>query len=171
MEPLEPKTKQKFPFIGLVVILILISIALVMQWRLSQVSSELSAIKTAMAEQKTESESAEEQFDVSKWTAIFMTGGEVYFGKVRENNQNFIKLTDIYYLRSEEDLQNINSTDANQDISLAKLGCELHGPDDAMFIYKDTINFWETLSEQGQVVKAINEFLKVNPSGQQQCAH
>lgn len=46
-----------------------------------------------------------------------------------------------------------------QRISLAKLGNELHGPEDKMFINSDQLLFWENLKDDGQVAKAISDFV------------
>jgi hypothetical protein len=106
-----------------------------------------------------------------KFQAVFLNGGQVYFGKIRELNDKFITLDNIYYLRVNEQVQ----PDANaaeqpqQDISLAKLGCELHGPEDQMVINHEQVTFWENLKDDGQVAKAIAEFVRQNPEGQK-CA-
>ncbi len=104
-----------------------------------------------------------------KFQAVFLDGGQVYFGKIRELNDKFISLDNIYYLRVNEQTQvdpNANQQDAQQDISLAKLGCELHGPEDNMIITRQQVTFWENLKDDGQVTKAIAEFVKQNPEGQ-----
>ncbi len=107
--------------------------------------------------------------DTSKFQAVFLEGGQVYFGKVRELNRDFVTLDNIYYLRVNEQAQaeGAEAQAAQQDISLAKLGCELHGPQDLMVINRSQVTFWENLKDDGQVVTAINEFVKQNPEGQQ----
>lgn len=103
-----------------------------------------------------------------KFQAVFLNGGQVYFGKIRDLNDKFLTMDNIYYLRVNEQVQ----PDANagespqQDISLAKLGCELHGPEDFMVINHEQVTFWENLKDDGQVAKAITEFVKANPDGQ-----
>lgn len=102
-----------------------------------------------------------------KYQAVFLESqdGQVYFGKFESFNSEFFRLTDIYYVRVEQRIQPEGAESANQpeqNISLAKLGNELHGPEDEMFIRRDKVLFWENLKEDGQVVKAIREFQK-NP--------
>ena len=104
--------------------------------------------------------------DSSKFQAVFLEGGQVYFGKIRTINENYIKLDNIFYLRVNGEEK---ETKANQDVSLSRLGCELHGPQDQMTITRSQVSFWENLKDDGQVVKAINEFNKQNPNGQK-CA-
>ena len=106
--------------------------------------------------------------DNSKFQAVFLNGGQVYFGKIHALNSKFITLDNIYYLRVNQSSttgQTAASTSA-QDVSLAKLGCELHGPTDAMVINRDQVLFWENLKAEGQVVTAIDKFVKANPQGQ-----
>jgi hypothetical protein len=104
-----------------------------------------------------------------KFQAVFLNGGQVYFGKIRDLNEKFITMDNIYYLRVNEQVQpdaNAGTDQAQQDISLAKLGCELHGPEDFMVINHEQVTFWENLKDDGQVAKAITEFVKANPDGQ-----
>lgn len=107
--------------------------------------------------------------DKDKYQAVFLNGGQVYFGKIDNINDEFLTLDNIYYLRVNEQVQPETEDDeagAQQDISLAKLGCELHGPEDLMVINAEQVSFWENLKDDGQVAKAINEFIKQNPDGQ-----
>lgn len=106
--------------------------------------------------------------DKTKFQAIFLNGGQVYFGKVHSLNDKFITLDNIYYLRVNQQVQPNQSTtsSANQDVSLAKLGCELHGPTDVMVINREQVLFWENLKANGQVTKAITAYVKANPQGQ-----
>lgn len=105
--------------------------------------------------------------DSSKLQAVFLNGGQVYFGDITSLNEKYMHLNNIYYLRVNQTVQPKNASQtANNDISLVKLGCELHGPDDAMVINRDQIIFWENLKTDGQVAKAVAAFVKQNPDGQ-----
>lgn len=102
-----------------------------------------------------------------QYQAIFLDSqdGQVYFGKLTAYNEQYYRLTDIFYVRVEQRIQpegQAASQQTQQSISLAKLGNELHGPEDEMFINKDQVLFWENLKESGQVVTAIREYKK-NP--------
>ena len=105
--------------------------------------------------------------DSSKMQAVFLNGGQVYFGKIGTINGSFMRLTDIYYLRVNQQVQPDGSSSNNQDISLVKLGCELHGPQDSMVINQQQVIFWENLKGDGQVAKAVADYKKQNPNGQQ----
>lgn len=104
-----------------------------------------------------------------KLQAVFLNGGQVYFGKIQDLNSDFVRMNDIYYLRVNQtvqpDQQGNQQASAN-DISLVKLGCELHGPQDEMLINREQVIFWENLKDDGQVAQAVAEYVKANPNGQ-----
>lgn len=101
--------------------------------------------------------------------AVFLTSGQVYFGDVTNLNDKYLRLQNVYYLRvNDSDAQQVQpeSSTQQQDVSLVKLGCELHGPEDEMVVNRDDISFWENLKTDGQVAKAIDQYVKDNPDGQ-----
>lgn len=101
--------------------------------------------------------------DSNKYQALFLTNGQVYFGKLTQANRGTVKIQDIYYMQVQQKVQpsddgKANTNDANT--SLVKLGNELHGPEDQMYIPKDQILFWENLKDDGKVVDAIKNYQK-----------
>jgi hypothetical protein len=106
--------------------------------------------------------------DSSKLQAVFLNTGQVYFGNVKALNNKYFVLTNIYYLQSSSSSTTSTSTSANN-ITLVKLGCELHEPYDQMVINSDQVTFWENLQDGGQVAKAVKTFQQQNPNGQK-CA-
>lgn len=114
---------------------------------------------------KTQEES--KYVNKSQYQAVFLNGGQVYFGKITNLNDKYMAVNDIYYLRVNQAVQPTEKTaDASNDVSLVKLGCELHGPQDQMVINTDQVVFWENLKSDGQVAKAVAEYQKQNPNGQ-----
>ncbi len=109
--------------------------------------------------------------DTKKQQAVFLTNGQVYFGKINEISKGYLTLSNIYYLNVNQQVQP-NQKDANgnsntnNSISLVKLGCELHGPVDRMVVNRDQVTFWENLKDDGQVSKAIAQWVQQNPNGQ-----
>ncbi|MCW1907867.1 MAG: hypothetical protein KIH63_000820 [Candidatus Saccharibacteria bacterium] len=104
-----------------------------------------------------------------KYQAVFLNGGQVYFGQITSLNNSYLRLQDIYYLRVNQTVQpdqNTSNQSTQNDVSLVKLGCELHGPQDEMLINREQVIFWENLKEDGQVAKAVAEYQKQNPDGQ-----
>lgn len=107
----------------------------------------------------------------TSYQAIFLTNGQVYFGKISDTDANYVVMKDIYYLQVvQPPLQGTPTagqaaTGTQQpQISLVKLGNELHGPVDEMHISRTQILFYEDLKNEGNVVKAIQAY-KANPSG------
>jgi hypothetical protein len=85
---------------------------------------------------------------------------QVYFGKLANVDDRYVKLSDIYYLQVQQTVQpdqNAANQNNNPQVSLAKLGSELHGPEDAMYVNRDQVLFWENIKDDGKVVKAIKE--------------
>lgn len=96
-----------------------------------------------------------------QYQAVFLTNGQVYFGKVSKVDNSYVKLTDIYYLQVQQQVQpedKSKQADQQPQVSLAKLGGELHGPEDTMFISRQQVLFWENLKEDGKVTKAIKDY-------------
>ena len=105
--------------------------------------------------------SADASVKVKQYQAVFLTNGQVYFGKVSHVDSSYVKLTDIYYLQVQQTVQPKDNTAANasnQQVSLAKLGGELHGPEDVMFVSRQQVLFWENLKSDGKVAKAISDY-------------
>ncbi len=97
-----------------------------------------------------------------QYQAVFLTNGQVYFGKVSHVDSSYVKVTDIYYLQVQQTVQPKDSSAAaannNQQVSLAKLGGELHGPEDVMYVSRQQVLFWENLKTDGKVAKAISDY-------------
>ncbi|MCR4280617.1 MAG: hypothetical protein NUV82_04320 [Candidatus Komeilibacteria bacterium] len=112
-----------------------------------------------------------EQVTVTDWSAVFLSNGQVYFGKVESYNSNFVTLSDIYYLQVvQRPLQQTQTGETEQaqgqnELSLVKLGNELHGPEDYMKINADHVLFTERLKSDSQVVDAISRY-KTEQAGQ-----
>ncbi len=95
--------------------------------------------------------------------AVFLSDGQVYFGKIENHNHRFAKLRNVYYLKQGSALQQDSEQGASvssQNLNLVKLGGEVHGPEDEMFIAKDKILFIENLKGNSAVVAAIKKNLK-----------
>lgn len=108
-----------------------------------------------------------------KYQAVFLSNGQVYFGQIQSVNGRYVDLRNIFYLNSQNGNGNSNSqststssNSTNNQFTLVKLGCELHGPYDQMIINRGTITFWENLRDDSQVVKTIKQWQQQNPNGQ-----
>lgn len=105
------------------------------------------------------SSSAEAEIKRDKYQAVFLANGQVYFCKLTNVSQQYVICSDIYYLQVQQKVQpkDKDEKDEEAQVSLAKLGTELHGPEDRMVINRDQVLFWENLKDDGKVVKAISE--------------
>lgn len=98
------------------------------------------------------------RFDRGEYQAVFLTNGQVYFGKLYGENRQYAVLRDIYYLQvtqPPQPLQEGQTPPAN--VNVVKLGGELHGPEDEMRINRDHILFVEDLKEDSRVLIAIKQ--------------
>lgn len=99
--------------------------------------------------------------------AVFLTNGQVYFGNITAVNSKYINLIDIYYLTTNQQVQpnsSSSSSSSSSSVSLVKLGCELHAPEDQMTINREQVTFWENLKSDGQVAKAVANYKQQNPN-------
>ncbi|MBU0546314.1 hypothetical protein KKA13_03615 [Patescibacteria group bacterium] len=93
------------------------------------------------------------------YQAVFLSNGQVYFGKATDKDSKYVKMTNIYYLQLKQPLQSQNLDTLNQtDLALIKLGNELHGPTDRMEINRDHILFIEDLRPDSKVAQAIEKY-------------
>lgn len=104
-------------------------------------------------------------FEVKSWIpsrgyhAVFLSNNQVYFGKLSHKNNDFLRLSDIYYLQLTAPLQNQREVASGQpDLTLIKLGNELHGPEDEMRINRGQVIFLEELKKDSKVVTAIENY-------------
>lgn len=101
----------------------------------------------------------------NKLQAVFLNTGQVYFGNIKDINSQYLVLNNIFYLQTNSSGTS-GSTSAKSNVSLVKLGCELHAPYDQMVINMQQVTFWENLQSSGQVAKAVAQYDKQYPNGQ-----
>ncbi len=84
--------------------------------------------------------------------AVFLSNGQVYFGKLASKDSKEFVINNVYYLQSDTQSQNQLS---EPKFTLIKLGKEVHGPTDEMYINTNSILFYEKLRDDSSVVKSI----------------
>jgi hypothetical protein len=104
--------------------------------------------------------SVADQIDRNAYQAVFLTGGQVFFGHATASDDS-VALTDVFYLAP-----NTDSSQSQQLGQLIKRGSELHGPREPMIIELRQILFVENMRDDSQVVAAIKRF----KSGEQPAA-
>ena len=98
------------------------------------------------------------------WQAVFLSNGQVYFGKIAKMNNDIIVLRDIYYLQVvtqplQRSAEGETPTEPEQRLTLIKLGNEIHGPQDEMVINRNHVVIMEDLKDDSRVVQAINDYV------------
>ena len=91
----------------------------------------------------------------SEYYAVFLTNGQVYFGKPFKKNRDELILSDVYYLKASGNTDTTQEQLTEPRFSLVKLGDEIHGPTDKLFINSDNILFYEQLKNDSKVVESI----------------
>lgn len=105
--------------------------------------------------------------DTATYQAVFLSNGQVYFGKITNVSTAYLVLDDIYYLRVQQELQptpeeteagvTTTTDDGESKVVLVQLGNELHKPESAMTINRDHVLFWENLQGDSPVISSIAE--------------
>ncbi len=88
--------------------------------------------------------------------AVFLDNSQVYFGKLRSLDKNFLSLTDVYYLRAGS-VQKTGPDSSGGQIDLVKLGSEIHAPRDEMIVSRQHVVFYEEVGENSEVAKIIEK--------------
>jgi hypothetical protein len=94
--------------------------------------------------------------DATKYQAVFLDNGQVYFGHLT-SGEEFFRLTDVFYLQYRQNPQTGDPA-ADADVSIIKLGNEVHGPQDWMDINEEHILFIEELKAESRVASAIADY-------------
>lgn len=138
----------------LLVIILIALVGAVIYLATSGKSGVLTGNKSTTGDQKSQSD---------KYQAVFLTNGQVYFGKMKDEGGNYIKLTDIFYLQAKDQaVQPKDTSNKEPDLTLIKLGKELHAPADEMNISRQQVLFWEEIKDDGKVMQAIKEYKNTN---------
>lgn len=102
--------------------------------------------------------------DSEKYQAVFLSNGQVYFGKLAIVNGEYMELTNVYYLERQittnattgaETESSAEQSVTDNNFQLLKYSDVLYGSEDAMIISKDDIIRFENLRTDGVVAKAI----------------
>jgi hypothetical protein len=125
--------------IALAVLIVLLILVLVVRAQLSR-----SGLATLFGP------SAQELIDANGYQAVFLTGGQVYFGRLQQQSSQYFVLYDVFYLSV--------PSDANAQPQLIKRGSEIQAPVDPMIIAAGQILYLENLRPDGQVATAIRRF-------------
>ena len=98
--------------------------------------------------------------DESKYQSVFFTNGNVYFGKLQSFNNEYYKMTSVYYPQTQTNskagaTEQTQATTDQSKITLLKLSDAIHGPEDEMMIAKDQVLFYQNLKTDSKVTQLI----------------
>jgi hypothetical protein len=124
-------------FVGLLIVILLVVLVLVARTQLFR-----AGVSTLFAP------GAGELIDRGGYQAVFLVGGQVFFGKLQEQGDRYFALTDVFYLSVSEQTGQ----------QLVKRGTELHAPKDPLIIPAAEILFIENLRDDGSVATAIRQY-------------
>ncbi len=102
------------------------------------------------------------------YSAVFLANDQVYFGKLSTRGKTLI-LEDVYYIRLDQTQPQIDETSDSgtqqPQLTLVKLGDQIHGPVDEMRINADQVLFVERIKDDSTVVKGILQDKEQRASG------
>ncbi|MBN9397600.1 hypothetical protein J0I05_00070 [Candidatus Saccharibacteria bacterium] len=103
--------------------------------------------------------------DTSKYQVVFLTNGQFYFGKLQVLNDNYLQLTNVYYMQTEAGKSNTSNATSQQpaadtNYKLIKLGSEIHSPEGTMVLANSQVLYYENLQADGKVSQLMKEDTK-----------
>ena len=96
----------------------------------------------------------------SEYQAVFLSNGQVFFGKIENGGAPYPVLKDVFYVQT-----TVNPETKKPVSILLKRGSEWHGPD-FMYINSKQIVVIEPVAADSRVAKLIAEAKKQKPAGQ-----
>jgi hypothetical protein len=133
--------------------------------RSDMLSSLLQKTTNSATPQKTNA-TASTQIQSETIQAVFLTNGQVYFGRITSLTDDLVILDDVFYPKAQKTDQATTNEDASADtiteaggVALRKLGKnEFHEPQDTLYIEPSNILYWENLEKESRVTKGILEY-------------
>jgi hypothetical protein len=89
--------------------------------------------------------------DGNTYQAVFLSNGQIFFGKLSSGNDTYYELRHVYLLQS-----SVTARGRPAAQQLIKLTKEIHGPQDLMIIDRSQILYIENLDPRGQAAKLIS---------------
>lgn len=95
-----------------------------------------------------------------RYQAVFLDNGQVFFGKLKNTHGAYLTLENAYYTQKQNTATGANAeqkTTASSNISLARVGDEVYGPESTLKIKAEQVLFWQNLKNDSKITKAIND--------------
>jgi len=95
------------------------------------------------------------------YRAVFLSNGQVYFGKLTRETSRYLYLDDVYYIQVQEQTQ-APTTEGGQPTTvsvptLLKRGSELHQPYGSLLLNRDQVVAIENVGADSQVLQQIKQ--------------
>lgn len=132
------RRKKRKPIIAVVVVLLLLLIGLLCWWKMTSGGYVPRG---------------------DRYQAVFLSNGQVFFGKLKNVHGPYLRLEKAYYTKKAEvptDATEEQKQATASNISLVKVGDEVYGPENYMTIKSDQVLFWQDLKSDSKVTKAID---------------
>lgn len=92
----------------------------------------------------------------NSYQAVFLSSGQVYFGKITEFTSKYIVLNNPYYIQISQ--TEISEENPQPEMKLIAIKNEFHKPKDFMLIEKSSVIFIEELKNTSQIVDIIENY-------------
>lgn len=94
-------------------------------------------------------DSRQQRIDSSLYQAVYLTNGQMYFGKLQNTSGDYLTLKSAYMPQS-------TNAELQADTSaLIRVRNQLWGPEDSMAIRSSQVAFWQNLRDDSKVTQAI----------------
>lgn len=100
-----------------------------------------------------------------EWSGVFLTNGQAYFGHLYSAPGDYVILRDVHYVLATQLQSQDPAQQAGTQLSLQRLGSEIHGPLSEMRIAKTQILFIERLRPDSPLIQAIVQLRNAPPAG------
>ena len=93
-----------------------------------------------------------------RYQAVFLDNNQVFFGKLNNTTGKYLTLEQAYYTKAAElpaDATAEQKAATDNNVSLVKVGSEVYGPENVLKIRAEQVLFWQNLSSDSKVAKAI----------------
>lgn len=98
----------------------------------------------------------------NRYQAVFLDNGQVFFGKLKNTEGAYLVLENAYYTKKQDipaDATKEQRAAIENNVSLAKVGNEVYGPESTLSIKAEQVLFWQNLKEDSKVSQAIKNDL------------
>lgn len=140
----KPKKGRGMPFHRLASAVILISVAM------------LVLAVTALFVFNDPQPNEEDAIMLDRYQTVFLddVSGQIYIGNLRVLNDDYYVLTNAFLVQAGQ-IPAPEGNTTQQQVSLSPVKSQVHGPEDALYIAKDKVLFWENLKDDGKAAEAI----------------